>query len=1292
MKKTLFLSSLLAVLFPSLLAGEAQTPETQTPEITFTYTNYDAATGRYDSEVAYANLISYQFNTAGAVGMITTTEKEKPQPSLTVSAPENSGITVEKRPLFVNKSVVNVVNSKNNYVVTADANGNGGVYGSRTLNVTGDDTFIPYVAGGITLHGNSLDDLYQASSGKPILGQGDVTINLYAGTIRGVYGGFQCDNIALLQELGSLSAIAVQGNVYINVMGSSITEGLHGCGTRAGSVEGEVHVNVSAGSLNGKEFFAGARKGCTFTGADGKQYTEMGYSGSTYFAISGGTHGTEAPIKVHAGGSGDETLKGTVKGDTHMTLSGGYLTGSIYGGGQMDIITGNTYVLVSGGSISNNVYGGGESDTIGGSTYVTISDGLISGNVYGGGESDTVNGGTHVTISGGSIGGNVYATGDGGSTVKENAVVTWTGSSASVTGSVIGKDGKVTVGGKTILNLGTAESAFTGTLSSGKLQGFDSINAVNVCLSGANYLDGAALSGAVQVALDTKLTEDSSYMTLTEATGATLTYTVDLSNLSSLLGVGGALLTIGEEAQSVSLEQLQWLNGGDSISVDWNEKCLKLTEGDSTTTLSFTTTDSDKGISSIVFDGQLVTTTASGEKQSTTEAAVDTSGGTVTIMGDTNSVTLDTDTSLGNSGTASATITTDSSSGAATSAELTLTGKEETTITISKDTSESALLNTKLNDSTVTTLEITADNTTLSGNTITTATLSGASSSSSAGTDSKLVLSNNSIGEATEPTSSIANYKEVALTGTNTLTNTTLTTKELTVANGKQTITGGSNITADSGTVSGEIELKDSTLTTAGNLQQKITFNESATLSGTGTVSGISMAGGTLRVGNSPGVMNIGNADFQGGEWKFCLVTNADWDTAILPTTHHSRLAVTNDTTADHVRVSFYYEQWNGTDYVLSDAARLADTFREGDSLTLITGTDHLKGSYTVDYASLPSLASGYIWETGKLFSAGTITVIEEWQEDLAMVADSAVSAADIASGFSQTALAQASMPRSGANRSWVSALGNFRNISSHSGVSGYEGKNFGAAVGFDRSIGKHSLLGLALGYSTGDYSMDAGNGFYSAAKVDQDATLIGLYGLSECPKNGLRLSGFVTYGAYEQEADRYSTTTGCRAHTEWDATAWNLGATLSKDFALSCGSKLTPFVGVEYSYVSLDDATESGAYAARYREESAYQNLALKLGATLSRDIKLAQGTLTPYASVSYAGDALRRNAKLSTSGLHGEDAGHSVKTSRNAVEFRVGGNWAITESWSAGASYSAELRDEATRQNVNLSVGYSF
>ncbi|MGN0868272.1 MAG: autotransporter domain-containing protein [Akkermansia sp.] len=1320
MKKTLFISSLLAVLFPALLAEEAKTPA-----ITITYTNYDEATGRCDTEVTYSNLTKSDIDNAGAVGLINSTESANVNtPESLITATDTTGkLDLEKngRPLFVNNSVVNVVNCNSNYYFTADANYNGGVYGSRTINVYGADTKIPLLIGGIELAGFYFNNLpcFEASNGIPVRSEEKLTLNLYEGTISDVRAGFNADfvpNIATMEKWGWLEGLAVRGDIEINLIGSTITSEFHGCGGRNGSADGTITINVTGGHLNcSSDLFAGAHKGYAYRDADGNVVTLSAYSGSTYFNISGGEHGQTNTIKIHAGASGGSvnvveqdgtmpttvTVCGTVKGDTHLNISGGSINGSVYGGGEKGIVTGNT--------------------------YVTISDGGITGSVYGGGESDTIDGSTYVTISGGSIGRNVYACGDSGSTVKKDAVVTWTGSSASVTGSVIGKADGATVNGETILNLGTAESAFTGTITSGKIQGFDSINAVNVTLSGANYLDGAALNGTVNVSLNTKLEDGSSFMTLTSTTAATLTYTVDLSRLSSLLGVGGSLLTIGEEEQAVSLDQIQWLNGGDNITVDWKNSCLTLTEGDTATTLSFETTGSGEGINSIVFGDKLVTTTASGQEQNTTTATID--AGAITD-GD-NTVSLGTGTSLGSSGTDSATLTTTTGVGdnqtTVTAAELTLTGKEENSIIINKETSDNApQLNTNLSESEVGTVEIIADstslsgntitaatltatNTSLSGNTITTATLSGGSTDDS---DSKLVLSANSIGQTEATTSTITNYKEVELTGDNTLTNTEVETSTLTVtgentltntevatsslkvSDGKQTLTDGSTLTAGSGTVSGEIELVGSTLQTSPDTQEKITFTEGATLSGTGTVSGISMTGGTLRIGNSPGVLSINHSDFQGGEWKFCLVTSADWNGTVSAATHHSQLDLTGTTTVNNVRVSFYYEAANpnGPGYVTSDASALDGVFAEGDSLTLITGTQHLTGSYTVDYASLPALASGYIWETDRLFSTGCITVVEEWQEDVAMVADSAVSAADIASGFSRTALAQAAMPRSGATRTWASALGNFRNINSHSGVSGYEGKNFGAAVGFDRSIGKNSLLGLALGYSTGDSSMDAGNGFYSAAKVDQDATLIGLYGLTECPAGGLRLSGFVTYGAFEQESDRYSTTTGRRAHTEWDADAWNIGATLSKDFELSGGSKLTPFVGVEYSYVSLDDATESGAYAARYREESAYQNLALKLGATLSRDIKLSQGTLTPYASVSYTGDALRRNAKLSATGLHGEEAGHSVKTSRNAVEFCVGGNWAITESWSAGASYSAELRDEATRQNINVNVGYSF
>lgn len=151
MKKTLFISSLLAILFPALLAEEAQTPT-----ITFTYTNYDEATGLYDSEVTYNGTSTY---TAGAVGMITESITATDKTDI-ITVINNSGngqtIDVAERPLRINNSVINITNAATStYVISADANGDGAVYGTRTINVSGEDTKIWGICGGVLVLGDN---------------------------------------------------------------------------------------------------------------------------------------------------------------------------------------------------------------------------------------------------------------------------------------------------------------------------------------------------------------------------------------------------------------------------------------------------------------------------------------------------------------------------------------------------------------------------------------------------------------------------------------------------------------------------------------------------------------------------------------------------------------------------------------------------------------------------------------------------------------------------------------------------------------------------------------------------------------------------------------------------------------------------------------------------------------------------------------------------------------------------------------------------------------------------------
>ena len=103
------------------------------------------------------------------------------------------------------------------------------------------------------------------------------------------------------------------------------------------------------------------------------------------------------------------TGSGNVSNNT-VTVSGGYVDNSVFGGrsGSGDV-TGNT-VTVSGGEIERNVFGGrSESGNVTGNT-VTVSGGEIDGRIYGGWSysgSGNATGNT-VTVSGGEIDGNIF--------------------------------------------------------------------------------------------------------------------------------------------------------------------------------------------------------------------------------------------------------------------------------------------------------------------------------------------------------------------------------------------------------------------------------------------------------------------------------------------------------------------------------------------------------------------------------------------------------------------------------------------------------------------------------------------------------------------------------------------------------------------------------------------------------------------------------------------------------------------------------------------------------------------
>ena len=120
--------------------------------------------------------------------------------------------------------------------------------------------------------------------------------------------------------------------------------------------------------------------------------------GDVNSVVTGGT--------VNGGLYGGSNASGTLSGDVTMKITGGKVgessqkTASVYGGGYGEgaIVVGSTDVTMTGGTINGSVFGGGNQGTVGSNATVTITGGEIKQNVYGGGNKAVVKGETSVVI------------------------------------------------------------------------------------------------------------------------------------------------------------------------------------------------------------------------------------------------------------------------------------------------------------------------------------------------------------------------------------------------------------------------------------------------------------------------------------------------------------------------------------------------------------------------------------------------------------------------------------------------------------------------------------------------------------------------------------------------------------------------------------------------------------------------------------------------------------------------------------------------------------------------------
>lgn len=269
----------------------------------------------------------------------------------------------------------------------------------------------------------------------------------------------------------------------------------------------------------------------------------------------------------------------------------------------------------------------------------------------------------------------------------------------------------------------------------------------------------------------------------------------------------------------------------------------------------------------------------------------------------------------------------------------------------------------------------------------------------------------------------------------------------------------------------------------------------------------------------------------------------------------------------------------------------------------------------------------------------------------------------------------------------WANAEGNRAEQNADSTAPGYTLTNWGATVGAGMQVNPHLTLGLALTAMYGDLKSDGPD----TLEGDMDTAYLSAF--AGYRKGAWSHSLIGTAGTMQADYRRtVSHATGSYSTDgDTDGIALGLMYELSRDFALSSKSTLSPVFNISYRHTEVDAYSESGADAALNVAKQSQDTVTLGLGAryaalvgqqTLNRSCDFEARAIAKYdlgdrhssTSVGFAGQAFRAGIESAELGAFGVElgAGIALPVGRGSIF----------------ADGSVELRNDYT--NYNATVGY--
>lgn len=409
----------------------------------------------------------------------------------------------------------------------------------------------------IGMSGGTVREIYGGAGHSTT--KGNRIINATGGTVTfSILGGSDSNGTTDTDDgvVQGSTLIYVGGNITIgdgsdNTLNGVETGSVFGAGggregdsyTAKGTVYNS-HVIINGGTIN-RSVYGGGNFGSTGTQSTTSASTVIDilsgnigsvYGGSKSAGFSKDEYKTTSTIDINVSGGtigniyGGSNTKGDINGSVDMDITGGTITGNVYGGGQgADTVVINDVALTIGDSnigptINGNVYGGSAFGTVNstnlGSVTVTVENGVVVGSVFGGGQGSItqtpeVLGNIDVIINGGDIT-NVFGGNDeAGSHTKLNEIhlnggtidnVYGGGNRSSVTNTHVYENGSTVTniygGSNTLGDVNTTTVNITsGTVANvygGNNEG-GSCGTTNVVVNGTATISSSVYGGGNQV-------------------------------------------------------------------------------------------------------------------------------------------------------------------------------------------------------------------------------------------------------------------------------------------------------------------------------------------------------------------------------------------------------------------------------------------------------------------------------------------------------------------------------------------------------------------------------------------------------------------------------------------------------------------------------------------------------------------------------------------------------------------------------------------------------------------------